>query len=185
VVLLVSLLGFLFVGFAIAVSMWLPSFMMIEQGLSKLSAALIVSLFWSGVIAGRIFFSWLSVKCPIRPMLLAGNATGAAILFASFAINAPFAYGAAYLTAGFCMSATMPLAFAFAVKFFPGNAGGVSSAIVLMSCAGQALLPFLCGRLIEAAGYRLAICLMSFAPVLTAAAVFFLPEDSAEDSAEQ
>jgi fucose permease len=178
VVILISSLGFLFVGFAMAVSMWLPSFMMLEHGLSKVNAATIVSLLWCGVVAGRIFFSRLSVKHPIRPMLLVGNAVGAAILFASFAIDTPFVYGVAYAAAGFCMSATMPLAYAFAVKSFPGNAGGVSSAIVLMSCVGQALLPFLCGHLIEATGYRFAICLMNFAPVLTAIVVFSLPKES-------
>ena len=74
------------------------------------------------------------------------------------------------------MSATMPLAYAFAGKFFPGNMGGVSSVIVLLSCVGQALLPFLCGHLIEAIGYHLAICFMNFAPVLTVVIVFFAAE---------
>ncbi|HWQ78355.1 MAG TPA: MFS transporter [Anaerovoracaceae bacterium] len=177
VVILAAFVGFLFVGFAMAVSMWLPSFMMLEHDLSKVSAAIIVSLLWCGVIAGRIFFSWLSIKYPIRPMLLVGNATGAAILFLSFAIDIPLVYGIAYLAAGFCMSATMPLAYAFAGKFFPGNAGGVSSVIVLLSCVGQALLPFLCGHLIEAIGYHLAICFMNFAPVLTVVIVFLLPKE--------
>ncbi len=181
VVILVAFLGFLFVGYAMAVSMWLPSFMMLEHGLSKVNAAIIVSLLWCGVIIGRIFFSWLSVKYPVRPILLAGNAAGAAILFAAFAVDIPHVYGIAYLAAGFCMSATMPLAYAFAGKLFPGNMGGVSSMIVLMSCVGQALLPFLCGHLIEAVGYHLAICFMNIAPVLTVITVFLLPKEGKDN----
>ncbi len=98
-------------------------------GVKHEAAALVMSLFWAGLLIGRFAGAALSLKYSSRTMML-GSAAGATLCFA--VSHVPAVAGAAYIAAGLCFATVFPTGLVWLARFNPS-----SQAITLYFVAGS------------------------------------------------
>ena len=98
-------------------------------GVKRDAAALVMSLFWAGLLVGRFAGAALSLRFPSRTMML-GSAAGATLCLA--VSHVPALAAAAYIGAGLCFAAVFPTGMVWLARFNPS-----SQAITLYFVAGS------------------------------------------------
>ena len=164
-----------YVAFALSISTWMPSYMTRRLHTGIILASLPVSAMWIGIVGGRVVYSFLSLKHPVRSLLLFSNILAGAVMVATVIINAPVAYVGGLCMAGFLVGATMPLSIAQGNNMKPGHSGAVSSLLTFASTVGLLLFPWLIGVIADAAGFWYGIALIALFPCAIAVFSAFLP----------
>lgn len=166
----------LYVGYSNGMSLWAPSYYMDVMGTDSLNAAFVVSIFWVGVITGRLTYSFLSLKFHIRSLILYSNLAGGTFMLAASIINSPVAMMAGYAISGFFVGAVVPLSIAMANKQFPSGSGRVSSIIMLFVSLGLMIIPALVGYIADHVTFYAGMFILNLCPLLIALLAFFLPK---------
>jgi len=158
----------LYVGFAIGIATWIPSYLG-EMGASSHFAAAAVSLLWVGIISGRFVYSALSLKYSIKSLILVSNLIGGSVIICASIINTVELYVIGYIVSGFFIGAVTPLSVAIANKIYPAMAGRISSMIILFVSFGMMTIPPVIGVIAENVNFHTAIFILNLCPILIAA----------------
>ena len=146
-------------GHQIGTSSWFVLYLTDVCGASSSAGSLGMSLFWLGLLVCRLACSGLSVKIPVKWLLLTGAAGGAAALAIGTSIGSSAAATAGGLLSGLFAGATIPLCMTLGYEAHPKAQGTVSMLLFLSICAGQIVGPWVMGLVANGGGLTAAMWL--------------------------
>ncbi len=157
---IVAALGVLLFFYAIhqiGVVSWLPYFLQNQLRTGADFASVGLSMYWVGIIAGRILASIIADRVGSARMLCVGLfaaalTTGGGVLV-SHGIQAVLLFAVAGLAGG----ATIPLAYSVAYGAAPGNAGRITAILAVIMLAGRVIGPWLIGVTADTASILVAM----------------------------
>ena len=156
---------FLYVGAEGAIGGWMATFMTQKLGYTPLVASLGTGLIWLFVTAGRMVCSRLVTRFSVRRIVTVLDGVCIAAILAAVLLPSPVTFWLALAGIGCGMSGMWPLI--ASTPLDPGENGGtIMSMILLFGYFGSSVIPYLVGRIGDAAGMTTAI--------LTGAFVFLL-----------
>ena len=149
--------GFTYVGAEMTLNIWLPKFEIEVFGASDTWASLSVTLFWVGLIAGRLTVMTLTRRYSPARLLLVCACTLAVFVVAlalapSQVVSLVFAVGA-----GLGASASYGLIGSYAGRFPGWQAAVATSLFILSGGLGSIVFPYLLGPLASSVGFRFAL----------------------------
>ena len=155
-----------YIGAEFTFNVWLAKYEIDVFGVDKTVAGLAVTLFWVGLLVGRLVVIPLTRRLPAARILMVGAA-----VWAVFALGVALAVSPAMsmvmsFFAGLGASAGFPLILSFSARFPRWHAGVVFSSVIMAGALGRIIFPYLVGPFAESWGFRTA---MGLAFVLAAA----------------
>ena len=176
VALCVALL-FIYVGAEVGVSGWIAEYFVSVLGSSPSQGAILVTLFWGGILAGRLLlaFCYTGTRSALAILTLAGVA--AAGLIVAIAAPGPITAAAGFVAGGFGFSSIYPLVMSMVGGYVPARR---QSMVVGFASSGGGIgsmvFPFLVAAVAQHIGIRrgfllyvllsLLLMLLAFAAVL-------------------
>jgi fucose permease len=157
---------FLYVGAETGIGAWLFLYLRIDGALSESLASWGVSLYWAGLIIGRLIGGRLAHCLAAREFTMLAAAISAAALVVLIA--APTMRGLAapmIVLIGFGYGPIFPNMIAVGAARFPSEVGRMTSIVVAGGALGGIFVPWIMGRAIVVASPRAA---MEFALGITA-----------------
>ena len=154
VALCVALL-FIYVGAEVGVSGWIGEYFVSVLGRSPAQGANLVTLFWGGILAGRLLlaFCYTGRQSALAILALAGVAAGGLIV--AVAAGGPIAAAAGFVAAGFGFSSIYPLVMSIVGSYVPAR--GQSMVVGFASSGGgigSLVFPFLVAAVAQHTGIR-------------------------------
>ena len=151
---------FIYVGAEVGVSGWIAEYFVSVLGSSPAQGALLVTLFWGGILAGRLLlaFCYTGTRAALAMLTLAGIAAAGLIVAVAVPGAVPSAIG--FLATGFGFSCIYPLVMSIVGRHVP--AGGQSVVVGLVSSGGgigALVFPFLMAAMAQRIGIRLGFVL--------------------------
>ena len=172
--------GFFYVGAEMTMNIWLPKFQIDVFGSSDTLASLAVTLFWVGLISGRLLVMTMTRRfSPARLLLfLSGTLAVFAVAVAlapSQAVSLVLAVGA-----GLGASASYGLMGSYAGRFPAWQSTVASSLFILSGTVGSITFPYIMGPLASSAGFRVALALVAVPALVYGAASLLIHASSRE-----
>jgi len=173
--LLVGAMLFLQSGMEITLGGWSAQYVRKELNLREGRSILVLSLFWVGMVAARLFLSaLLKSRSPraVYPAFLGVALVGAGLLLA---LQSPVAAGLGLFFLGAGLSAGFPVLLGLLGGRYQDLTGTAFGAVIVMALLGGSALPFATGVLGERYGLRASLvavplCILAqgmlFAPLL-------------------
>lgn len=157
--------GFTYVGAEMTLNVWLPKFQIEVFGASETAAGFSVTLFWIGLIVGRLIMMPLSQRFPPSRLILICALTMA--VFTVLVAVVPSHVGSLALTvgAGLGASASYGLIGSFSGRFPGWQASVASSLFVLSGGLGSITFPYIMGPLADATGFKTALAAVALPAV--------------------
>lgn len=150
----VALFFFLYVGAEVTFGGWVYSYAVVSRLGDEASAAYLTSAFWGALTLGRLASVPLAARFSARA-ILAANLSGCflslALIFAR--ADSPTAFAVGTVALGLSMSSIFPTMFSLAGGRVVLT-GRVAGWLIVGASAGSMCLPWLAGRLFDAAGPR-------------------------------
>lgn len=150
---LLGVLLLVYVGAEIGLGGWAFSYAREAAGIGAVGAALLSSGFWSALTLGRLCSPLLLRRLSPAALLMLAPAVAAAgtlLLVVAGAHTAALVAGVAIT--GFAFGPIWPVTFALAARIFVHGAGRASGVLGMVSAAGGLTVPWLQGRVLDAAG---------------------------------
>jgi fucose permease len=168
-----------YVGAELGISNWTAEFFVRVFGVSAATGAIVVSLFWAGLLAGRLAFPLLLPR--VRPerllvVLAVSFALATGLLLAASMVGAPalalgfFAVGAA----GLCASCFYPSAMTLIGDAFPEAMAPAIGFAATGGAMGAFVFPFVMSGIASGAGLRAGYAFYALLAALSAALSFAL-----------
>jgi FHS family glucose/mannose:H+ symporter-like MFS transporter len=160
--------GFAYVGAEMTFNVWLPKFQIDVFAATDTWANLSVTLFWVGLIAGRLVIMPLTRRfAPSRLLLVCG------CIMAVFVVAVAFAPSQAAclvlcVGAGLGASASYGLIGSYAGRYAEWQSAVASSLFILSGGVGSMAFPYIIGPLASAAGFRVALAMVAVPAVIYA-----------------
>jgi len=156
--LLLSICMALYGAAEVGLTSWIPVYVQENVSSSVILSSVVLSLFWGGIIGGRLFTSWLSDKVSYRRLILFSAGFGMlsvlmAILFTNITMILFF-----FAITGFSLSGIWPTLLACAGDVFPAYLGTVFGVLISIGAIGAAIYPWVIGIFIELIGIRYGMC---------------------------
>ena len=129
----------------LSVTVWLPYYMEDSLGASKETANLAISLFWFGIILGRLFVSIIVKNQDPARLLSLGAFVGAVLLVVGIYSRDILLTTSAYFLVGLLTGAVIPLAFTICYKIFPEVIALATTFLSIFLLSGQMVGPWLLG----------------------------------------
>ena len=129
----------------LSVTVWLPYYMEDSLGASKETANLAISLFWFGIILGRLFVSIIVKNQDPARLLSFGAFVGAVLLVGGIYSRDILLTTSAYFLVGLLTGAVIPLAFTICYKIFPEVFALATTFLSIFLLSGQMVGPWLFG----------------------------------------
>jgi fucose permease len=164
---LITLLIFFYVGSEIGTSNWISEYFVVSLGLPATRAAFAVSVFWAGLLAGRLGISvfWHGQRHERLVLFLAAVCTVA--FPALLVVRAPWLAFALVFVTGLGLSGIYPLGISLTgQRFGTGMAVGV---VTTGGGIGSFVFPFLMSGVAQAAGLRSGFLLFAGANLMLVA----------------
>lgn len=139
---------FIYCAHQLGVNNWLPAFMSENTGSDPVTAGFGLSVFWLGLIAGRLACSFLTRYIGEKTLVVIGNAVAGLAIMSGVARGGETAAFAAAATAGFFSGATIPMILTLAYTWHPRAQGKVSMLMFLAITAGGAVGPWAMGKMV-------------------------------------
>ena len=160
--------GFFYVGAEMTLNVWLPKFQIDVFGAGDAWASFSVTLFWVGLIAGRLIVMALTRRfSPSRLLLICACTmavfTVAVALAPSQAASLVLAVGA-----GLGASASYGIIGSYAGRFPEWQSAVASSLFILSGGVGSIAFPYIMGPLADSAGFRTALAMIAVPAVVYA-----------------
>ncbi|MBN1628282.1 MAG: MFS transporter [Thermoleophilia bacterium] len=160
--------GFTYVGAEMTMNVWLPKFQIDVFDAGDTWASLSVTLFWAGLIAGRLIVMTLTKRfSPARLLLVCACVMAVFTVAVAFA---PSQVASLVLTvgAGLGASASYGLIGSYSGRF-PGWQSSVASSIFILSGGiGSITFPYIMGPLADSAGFQIALALIAVPAIVYA-----------------
>jgi FHS family glucose/mannose:H+ symporter-like MFS transporter len=153
--------GLLYTGAETTINVWLPKFQIDLFDATDTWASLSVTLFWVGLLVGRLVILPLTARFSPARLLLACACTLA--VFCVALAFAPTQTAALVLTvgAGLGASASFGLIGSYSGRFPEWQSGVASSLFILSGGVGSVVLPYLMGPIASSAGFRVGMALIA------------------------
>jgi FHS family glucose/mannose:H+ symporter-like MFS transporter len=153
--------GFTYVGAEMTFNVWLPKSQIDVFQASDTWASLSVTLFWIGLIAGRLALMPLTRRYSPSRLLLVCACTMAVFVVAVAFAPAQAASLVLAVGAGLGASASYGIIGSYA-GLFPGWQSAVASSLFILSGGvGSIAFPYIMGPLASAAGFRVALAMLA------------------------
>jgi fucose permease len=117
------LIVFLYAGHQSVTTVWLPMYMEQRLSASTFFASLSLSLFWIGIILGRLLSSFFSDKVGVKNIIITGSLSGGAVILLFLLTGSPLLIAISYTVAGIFTGAVIPLIVVVACSLFPKYSG--------------------------------------------------------------
>lgn len=171
---------FMYTGAETSFNVWLPKFEIDVFEASDTWASFAVTLFWIGLIVGRLVIMPLTRRFPPSRLLAA-----CAFLFMAMAVVVAYAPSLAVslvltVVAGLGASASFGIIGSYSGRFPGWESGVVSSLFVLVGSLGCAVFPYLFGPLADAAGFRVALAAVAIPAAIYGLFSFLIHSRSGE-----
>ncbi len=173
---LLWLVLFFYCGHQIGINNWLPTYMSETFGLDALAAGAGVSMFWLGLILGRLACSFLTKIRPERTLVIIGLGLGGLALLAGVLIGNEYVLFGAVLFCGFLSGATIPMVLTIVYGWHPGARGKVSMLLYLGVSIGGVVFPWLMGLLEGAFNLDAAMAANALMLLVPFVLMLFLPK---------
>src|SRR5438067_727042 len=122
---------FLYIAAEAGVGSWLASYLHVVGDLDEAVAAWGVSLFWAGLIGGRLLSGWLAAHVAVRPLTLgAAGLTAAALAALAFAPAQLGVQAAAAALIGLGCGPIFPNVVATGAALFPRHVGTMTAMVI-------------------------------------------------------
>jgi FHS family glucose/mannose:H+ symporter-like MFS transporter len=147
----------LYIGSEFILNVWLPKFAIDTFAVSKTAASITVTLFWVGLVLGRLLVLPLTKRYVASRLLAVGMAVMAVFaLGVALSTSVEMAMVMAFFS-GLGASAAFPLILGFSGRFPSWHAGVVYSAVIMAGALGRIVFPYLIGPIADEAGFRVAM----------------------------
>ena len=172
--------SFMYVGAETNLDIWLPKFQLDVFGASEIWASLSVSLFWLGLVTGRLALRPLTRRFSPSRILMA-CACALAVMAVGVAL-APTEAASLVLSvgAGLAASASFGIIGSYSGRFPGWQSGVASSVFVLAGGFGSMVFPYITGPIAGAGGFRLALAVTAVPALAYAAFSFVIHAHSGE-----
>lgn len=167
--------SFLYVGYAIASSIWMPAYMTRELNADTFLSGFSVSALWIGVITGRVLCSFLFSKHNVKYLIFFSGIIGGIIITIAVIINTPAAYIIGYIFSGMMVGPAVPLTVVIAGDILPDNTGSTSALIGLGATTGLMIVPWVIGLIAQSTQFWTALLVLNLIPFLIATSALVLP----------
>jgi MFS transporter, FHS family, glucose/mannose:H+ symporter len=156
---------FMYAGAETTLNVWLPKFQIDVSNTSDTWASLTVTLFWVGLVAGRLLILPLTRRfAPSRLLLICAGVLAVFVVLLAL-VPSQVASLALSVCAGLGASASYALIGSYSGRFPQWQSGVVSSLFILAGGVGSIVFPYMLGPLASAAGFRVAMAVV-VVPVL-------------------
>ncbi|HLA81140.1 MAG TPA: MFS transporter [Thermoleophilia bacterium] len=147
----------LYIGAEFTFNVWLAKYEIDTFEVDKTTAGLAVTLFWVGLLIGRLVVIPLTRRLPAARILMAGAGVWAVFaLGVALAVSVEMSMVMSFC-AGLGASAGFPLILSFSARFPRWHAGVVFSSVIMAGALGRIIFPYLVGPLAESLGFRTAM----------------------------
>ena len=170
---ILAIIMFLYVGNQSGLTMWLPMYMQNYLKVDPFLASLSLSILWVGIIIGRFACSYLTQKYKDFFLIRWGSIIGGGILLGALLLKSPIILIVSLGFVGLFTGAIFPLVIESASKWFPNNAGTVTSMIYLTLNLAMMFFPWFIGLLADYYDFQWAFIFASII-ILTIFGVTFL-----------
>jgi fucose permease len=153
--------GFTYVGAEMTMNVWLPKFQIDVFDAGDTRAGLSVTLFWVGLIAGRLIVMSLTRRFSPSRLLLVCAVTFAVFAVAVGLAPSPAASLVLIVGAGLGASASYGLIGSYSGRFPGWQSSVASSLFVLSGGVGSIAFPYIMGPLADSAGFRIALAMIA------------------------
>jgi fucose permease len=178
----ISAVMFLYVGAEIGIGTWLFLYLRTAGALGPLLASSGVSLYWLGLVCGRVFGGRLGHRIALPQFTMLASALSAAALV--ILIAAPMAGGlaaSAVFLIGFGYGPVFPNMIAVGAARFPAEVGRMTSIVVAGGALGGIVGPWMMGHAIADVSARASMEVALAATIAMAALALSLRTWSAVD----
>lgn len=162
---LLCLIMFLYSGHQNGVSVWLPMYMETGLNASPALSSTGLSIFWLGIIAGRLGASFLQENVQGKKLIGIGSFIGGILLGMGIMLKNPILLIVFSGFAGFLTGAIIPMIVAMACDRHSKNSGTASSMIFISGTVASMLFPPSIGKIAEAFSFQIAMSL-TFIPLI-------------------
>jgi len=145
----ISAVMFLYVGAEVGIGAWLFLYLRMAGGLGPMLASSGVSLYWLGLVCGRVFGGRLGHRIALPQFTMLASALSAAALV--ILIAAPTAGGlaaSAVFLIGFGYGPVFPSMIAIGAARFPAEVGRMTAIVVAGGALGAIVAPWIMGHAI-------------------------------------
>ena len=177
--------GFTYVGAEMTLNIWLPKFQIDVFDATDTWASLSVTLFWIGLIAGRLAVMTLTRRFNPARLLLICVSIMAVFTIALGLAPSQFASLALAVGAGLGASACYGLIGSYAGRFPGWQSAVATSMFILSGGVGAIAFPYLMGPLASSAGFRLAVAMIAIPAAICAVASLLIYARADRGSAQQ
>jgi fucose permease len=149
--------GLMYTGTETTINVWLPKFQIDVFGASDTWASLAVTLFWVGLVVGRLTVMRLTRRfSPSRLLLLCACTLAVFVVAVAFTPSQTVALVLS-VGAGLGASASYGIIGSYSGRFPEWQSGVASSLFILSGGIGSVAFPYLMGPLASSAGFRIAL----------------------------
>jgi fucose permease len=160
-------ISFIFMGYQASISTWLPTYLTDHLNYGNSFMGLVMSLFWMGMVAGRISLAFISLRINDRIYIAIACIGGSIVLLSAILLNIPAVWILAAAILGILTGPVFPLLLVLACELYPQKSATASSVICLCTTFASMLFPLLIGTIAESISFKTAILL----PVINLAIV--------------
>lgn len=169
------LMLFCYTGHQVGMNNWFPSFMSGNAGVDQITAGFGLSVFWLGLIVGRLVCSILTRHFHEKYLLVGGNALGGLAILLGVSFGGETLAFVSAAAVGFLTGATIPMVLTLAYTWHPEAQGKVSMALFIAISIGGVVGPWAMGELVDGENLTRAMQLNSLMLLAIAVLALALP----------
>ncbi|HHU63569.1 MAG TPA: MFS transporter [Clostridiales bacterium] len=158
------------------ISTWLPTYMETSLKSTPLLSGMGLSVFWIGIILGRLACSKLTQRFSPKKLIIWGGLAGGIVLTLGLLTNSPMVLIITAGLSGLLSGAFIPLLITIGCGWYPQNSGAVSSILFLKFSISRMLFPWLMGIIAEVSNFRLGMLITSITLIISFFIALAIPE---------
>ena len=142
----------LYVGHQASMTTWLPTCFSEVFGIEERWAAYSVSLYWLGIVFGRLFCTKIYRPDRAKALLIWGQLLGGLCLLGGVLSHNPAVFGVSVFLSGLLSGAALPLLLDVGCGYHPEASGAAMSLVFLVINISPLIFPVLVGAVGDASG---------------------------------
>jgi fucose permease len=136
---------------------WMSTFLTRSAGFSIVESSVAVGVFWTAMTIGRLLCGWLTLRYPLRSIVIGLACASAAITLIAGFSSAKLAIWVLIAALGLAFSSQWPLIAAYGSERYTASSGIVFALLVGSGGLGTTVVPYLMGVIGERATIRAAM----------------------------
>lgn len=154
---LILIMAFLYTGHQTTITMWFPTYLTEDLEFSAAFMGSVISLYWTGVLVGRILYTFVFKKIKAATFIMITSILGSVLLAAAIISGTQLLWQIGVAGLGILTGALFPLFIMLGCSLFPKNSGSASSFVGVAFALGSALFPYMLGFVAEYVELKIAI----------------------------